>query len=393
MRENTAIGGTGGAVGVWGNATVTAAGSCLVANNSAYGGAGFDLNDYSNTTLLEVMFVNNTVQGNGSGVYAGNYAQVVVDSCSFISNKADKFGGAVSLLWLSRAAIRASNFTSNSASIGAALAAHNNSTLELYGSHLQHNNASEDGGAVLVVENAQLTMHNSSFLANIAGNRAAVLTYQARYQVQRRAARKPVPVEAWPAGFVLELREKWQDILQLDLAQSTHRSYGWHVRQYRQFCVAAGAPQQPHAQVLAQFVVGRAQHGYAVSTIEQGVYAVARWALDVGQEGLASELVVRRAMKVAAKLAVPAGRQKLPLDRRELRAVVSSLQARGRRDFIGVRDAALFLLGWTGMFRSSELVGIDWDDLRPIQQKGGVLIYVPRSKTDQAGEGAWVFIA
>lgn len=51
---------------------------------------------------------------------------------------------------------RASNFTSNSASIGAALAAHNNSTLELYGSHLQHNNASEDGGAVLVVENAQV---------------------------------------------------------------------------------------------------------------------------------------------------------------------------------------------------------------------------------------------
>ncbi|WIA31088.1 hypothetical protein OEZ86_001115 [Tetradesmus obliquus] len=221
----------------------------------------------------------------------------------------------------------------------------------------------------------------------------AVLTYQARYQAQRRAARKPVPVEAWPAGFVLELREKWQDILQLDLAQSTHRSYGWHVRQYRQFCVAAGAPQQPDAQVLAQFVVGRAQHGYAVSTIEQGVYAVARWALDVGQEGLASDLVVRRAMKVAAKLAVPAGRQKLPLDRRELRAVVSSLQARGRRDFIGVRDAALFLLGWTGMFRSSILVGIDWEDLRPIQQKGGVLIYVPRSKTDQAGEGAWVFIA
>lgn len=34
------------------------------------------------------------------------FVQVVVDSCSFISNKADKFGGAVSLLWLSRAAIR-----------------------------------------------------------------------------------------------------------------------------------------------------------------------------------------------------------------------------------------------------------------------------------------------
>lgn len=44
------------------------------------------------------------------------------------------------------------------------------------------------------------------------------------------------------------------------------------------------------------------------------------------------------------------------------------------------------------MFRSSELVGIRWDHVS-FTSKGGVLIYVPSSKTDQAGEGAWVFLA
>jgi hypothetical protein len=104
-----------------------------------------------------------------------------------------------------------------------------------------------------------------------------------------------------------------------------------------------GVPEMPTAQLLAQFVVGRAQHGYARSTIEQGVYAVSRWALDLGVEGLAAELVVRRAMKVAAKLAVPLVEQKLPLDRGDLRKVVSRLQQRGDEDFIGVRD-----LSWWG---------------------------------------------
>jgi integrase len=108
-------------------------------------------------------------------------------------------------------------------------------------------------------------------------------------------------------------------------------------------------------------------------------------------EGLAAALEVRRAMQVAAKLAVPSGQRKLPLDRRDLATVVDMLQKRGSRDFLGVRDRALFLVGWSGMFRSSELVGISWEDVR--ERPKGLLLFVPRSKTDQAGEGAWVFIA
>jgi site-specific recombinase XerD len=220
---------------------------------------------------------------------------------------------------------------------------------------------------------------------------AAVLTYQTTHQAERREARKPVPVEQWSKEYVQQLRGCWQDFLQVDLAESTHRAYGWHVRQYRKYCKAAGVREVPDAEMLGQFVVGRAQHGYALSTIEQGVYAVSRWALDLGVEGLAAELEVRRAMKVAAKLAVPSGQQKLPLDRRDLAAVADMLQKRGSWDFLGARDRALFLVGWSGMFRSSELVGISWEDVR--ERPKGLLLFMPRSKTDQAGEGAWVFIA
>lgn len=188
--------------------------------------------------------------------------------------------------------------------------------------------------------------------------------------------------------------------MRLDLADSTGRSYDSQERQYRKFCVRIGKPEVPDAEVLARFVVGRALNDYKLSTIEVGVAAISRWAADEGlfgaeQQSLASHKLVRRAMRVAAKHAVTSVSQKRPLSRADLRVLVKHL--RSRRDFIGDRDAAMFLVGWAGMFRSAELVGIEWRDLHVYENGGeaekGVAIYVPYSKTDQAGEGAWVFVA
>lgn len=55
------------------------------------------------------------------------------------------------------------------------------------------------------------------------------------------------------------------------------------------------------------------------------------------------------------------------------------------------RDAALISLGFAGAFRRSELAGIDLDNLH--FKDSGLLLYIPRSKTDQKGEGAWKHIA
>ena len=49
------------------------------------------------------------------------------------------------------------------------------------------------------------------------------------------------------------------------------------------------------------------------------------------------------------------------------------------------RDKALILIGFSGGFRRSELVNIDFEDLE--FTKEGVKIFIKRSKTDQSGEG------
>ena len=55
-------------------------------------------------------------------------------------------------------------------------------------------------------------------------------------------------------------------------------------------------------------------------------------------------------------------------------------------DLAGLRDRALFLVGFAGAFRRSELVAIDREHLR--FEAASLIIHVPRSKRDQEGKGA-----
>ena len=65
---------------------------------------------------------------------------------------------------------------------------------------------------------------------------------------------------------------------------------------------------------------------------------------------------------------------------------IKQLIASCAEDLPGLRDRALFLVGFAGAVRRSELVAIDRVHLRFAAY--GVVIHIPRSKGDQAGRGA-----
>ncbi len=58
---------------------------------------------------------------------------------------------------------------------------------------------------------------------------------------------------------------------------------------------------------------------------------------------------------------------------------------------LGLRDAALLRLGSDGLLRISELVAVQVDDLGPREDGSGVLA-LPRSKTDQEGDGSTLYV-
>tara|TARA_B110001454_G_scaffold206076_1_gene216184 strand:+ start:29 stop:946 length:918 start_codon:yes stop_codon:yes gene_type:complete len=76
---------------------------------------------------------------------------------------------------------------------------------------------------------------------------------------------------------------------------------------------------------------------------------------------------------------------KKPLLINDLKLLIEAIHQSKEKHFRKTRDKALVLIGFSGGFRRSELVDIEYEDIEFVTE--GVKIFVKRSKTDQSGEG------
>lgn len=96
--------------------------------------------------------------------------------------------------------------------------------------------------------------------------------------------------------------------------------------------------------------------------------------------------IVRAAFQGVRREYGTAQRQAKPLLKDDLIDILDRLADSNK----GIRDRALLLIGFAGGFRRSELVGIDIDHIEHVRQ--GMIVTLPRSKTDQEGKGRKVGI-
>jgi len=78
-------------------------------------------------------------------------------------------------------------------------------------------------------------------------------------------------------------------------------------------------------------------------------------------------------------------KSKKPILISDLKALIKAIYQSLEKELRKTRDKAIVLIGFSGGFRRSELVSIDYEDLEFVVE--GVKIFVKRSKTDQSGEG------
>jgi len=76
---------------------------------------------------------------------------------------------------------------------------------------------------------------------------------------------------------------------------------------------------------------------------------------------------------------------KKPLLINDLKLLINAIDESKEKNIRKIRDKALILIGFSGGFRRSELVDIEYEDIEFVEE--GVKIFVKRSKTDQSGEG------
>jgi site-specific recombinase XerD len=76
---------------------------------------------------------------------------------------------------------------------------------------------------------------------------------------------------------------------------------------------------------------------------------------------------------------------KKPLLINDLKIIINAIHQSTEKNDKKIRNKALILIGFSGGFRRSELVNIEYEDVEFVSE--GVKIYVKKSKTDQSGEG------
>ena len=95
-------------------------------------------------------------------------------------------------------------------------------------------------------------------------------------------------------------------------------------------------------------------------------------------------LIIENLMGIQRKKGV-FQKSKNPILINELKEIINIIDKSQKDEVKKARDKALILIGFSGGFRRSELVSIEFEDLEFIKE--GLKIFIKRSKTDQSGEG------
>ncbi|WP_169799247.1 tyrosine-type recombinase/integrase [Nocardioides jensenii] len=178
--------------------------------------------------------------------------------------------------------------------------------------------------------------------------------------------------------------ERIATAIEAELAPSTRATYDCAWRQWERWCQGRGInplPAPPDA--LAAFLAERAEAGLTFGTLDGYCSGIAH---RHHQEGLAdptADAVVRRVRRGLRRiLGVAPIRQAHPLTVAELGQIVASI---GPDTATGIRDRAIFLLGYASAMRPGEISALNIEDF--LRKPTGILINIRRSKTDQDARG------
>ena len=205
-----------------------------------------------------------------------------------------------------------------------------------------------------------------------------------------------------PATLSGEQRRRVSDALENTQSVNTRRNYAGQFRKFRAWCQGEGQSALPASpEVVAAYAAELVAEGKSMSTVRLAVSAIvdAHRSVDLESPVNAGVSVTLRGL---ARRVGASQKQAQPLDADALaaiRATVStprrsrggSLESEAFALKRGRLDIALASVLSDAGLRVSEAVQLRWRDVLDTETGAG-LVYIERSKTDQAGEGAYVAI-
>lgn len=178
-------------------------------------------------------------------------------------------------------------------------------------------------------------------------------------------------------------------LISQSLSPRTIREYRRWVKDYDEWCRNRGCPPVPAtAEQFANYVTDLAARGKGVPTVQMAMAAVRYAHKLAGYDDLPHTGKALQAFRGYRKAVADERRkQATPILFPDLCAILDACPV---DTWQGARDRALMLIGWTGMFRRSELEALNWRDVQ--EHADGLTVYVAQSKTDKDARGAEVNI-
>jgi integrase len=146
-------------------------------------------------------------------------------------------------------------------------------------------------------------------------------------------------------------------------------------------------PGEPAA--LCAYLTERAAAGIAVSSLDLACTAIRHvHRMHDAPDPVASPTVRQVRLGIRRTYGTAPRRLARPLSTADIRQILTEID---RTTPLGIRDAAIILLGYASAMRRSELVALTLLDVA--EKPDGLLVTIRRSKTDQEGHGQCVAVA
>ncbi|MBN1890352.1 MAG: tyrosine-type recombinase/integrase [Thermoflexales bacterium] len=165
-------------------------------------------------------------------------------------------------------------------------------------------------------------------------------------------------------------------------AANTKRAYKVAWGDFERFCGGRDLSTLPaDVSTVVEYLTDLADRGQKMSTIKVKRAAISFAHVAARQQDPTQHGDVKILMAGIARTLGTRKAKKAAVTVEELQAMIAALDT---STLAGKRDKALLLVGFAGGFRRSELVGLDVANIRV---NGKLVITLPKSKTDQEGEG------
>lgn len=169
-------------------------------------------------------------------------------------------------------------------------------------------------------------------------------------------------------------------------APATLKAYNADYARFVAWCTKHEFTAMPATPETVGAYLAAAGEGYAAQTLRRRVAAIARACGVAGHPLDVKHPAIRETLRGIARRHGQPARRSAALTTDEIKRLCETCD----ETHAGQRDRALFLLGFAGALRRSEIVGLDVEDVK--WTRSGLTLLIKRSKTDKAGEGTEIAI-